>query len=92
MTEQGKNTHPSSPEQHARSLLTPREKQVLQLFAEGYTAETAGAQLGISQFTVIAHANKAVTKLGALNRTHAVITALRLNELVLDQAQTKDEF
>lgn len=72
-------------EQNTKPLLTAREREVLQLFAEGYTAEAAASRLGISPFTVTAHANKAVTKLGAMNRTHAVIKAIKLNELVLDE-------
>ncbi|KQT50182.1 hypothetical protein ASG47_20030 [Devosia sp. Leaf420] len=64
-----------------RNVLTEREREVLRLFAEGYTAETAAVQLGITEETVKVHSKHAVTKLGALNRLHAVVTAIRLNEL-----------
>lgn len=64
-----------------RKVLTEREREVLRLFAEGYTAETAAVQLGITEETVKVHSKHAVAKLGALNRLHAVVTAIRLNEL-----------
>lgn len=70
-------------EQLKRHVLTDREREVLKLFAEGYTAETAAIQLGITENTVNVHSKNAAMKLGALNRLHAVVTAIRLNELDL---------
>lgn len=57
-------------------VLTEREREVLQLFALGYTIETAAIQLGIAQGTVAHHVGTATRKLGALNRTHAVVRAI----------------
>jgi PAS domain S-box-containing protein len=62
-------------------LLSPREREVFELFAKGYTIETAAVQLGISAQTVKAHANNASVKLRAVNRTHAVVRAITLNEI-----------
>ncbi|WP_449394352.1 LuxR C-terminal-related transcriptional regulator [Devosia riboflavina] len=76
-------TEDDEDEQSRPKLLSDREREVLSLFAEGYTAETAALSLGIAQGTVSIHSNHATTKLGALNRTHAFVLALRLNELEL---------
>lgn len=61
--------------------LTSREREVLSLIAEGKTNENIADGLKISPKTVAVHTNHAVSKLGAANRTHAVVLALRFNEL-----------
>lgn len=57
--------------------LTERERAVLRLIADGLSYEEAGKELFISPETVRAHVAKALTKLGARTRTHAVAEALR---------------
>lgn len=56
--------------------LTPRELQCLQWAREGKTSWEIAQILGISQATAIFHMKNAVTKLGASNKTHAVIVAV----------------
>jgi DNA-binding NarL/FixJ family response regulator len=58
--------------------LTPREREVLKLLAEGMTNDGAAAALSISPETIQTHVRKAMTKLDADTRTAAVATALRL--------------
>lgn len=70
------------PTPHKR-ILSDRERQVLNLVAQGYTDGTAAAHLGIAEGTVSNHMKNATMKLGALTRSHAVVQALRLNELNL---------
>jgi len=60
------------------TLLTTRERQVLELLAEGLSHEEIGGRLGISGETVRTHLQKASERLGAGTRTQAVATALRL--------------
>jgi two-component system, NarL family, nitrate/nitrite response regulator NarL len=57
--------------------LTPRERDVLALVAEGLSNKTIGATLGISDQTVKFHVAAIIAKLGASNRTDAVRRALR---------------
>jgi len=57
--------------------LTPRERDVLRLLADGKTNEEIGAALTISPQTVRTHVQKAMEKLGATTRVQAVATALR---------------
>ena len=57
--------------------LTQREREVLRLLADGLANDAIGAELGISTETVRTHIRKAMAKLDADTRTHAVATALR---------------
>jgi LuxR family transcriptional regulator, quorum-sensing system regulator BjaR1 len=60
-------------------ILTPREREVLAWVAQGKSAWEIGEILEIAKRTVDEHAQTAVRKLGAVNRTHAVAIALRDN-------------
>jgi DNA-binding NarL/FixJ family response regulator len=57
--------------------LTPRERDVLRLLADGLSNEQIGKRLFISPETVRTHVRKAMDKLEADTRTQAVATALR---------------
>ena len=63
--------------------LTPRERQVLRLLAEGLPNKTIAHNLDISDHTVKFHVNSILSKLGAQSRTEAVITATRLGLILL---------
>lgn len=57
--------------------LTGRERDVLVLLADGVSYEGMGSRLTISPETVRTHMRKAIEKLGARTRTHALAIALR---------------
>jgi DNA-binding NarL/FixJ family response regulator len=57
--------------------LTPRERDVLRLLADGLANEEIGKRLFISAETVRTHVRKAMEKLDADTRTQAVARALR---------------
>ena len=57
--------------------LTPREREVLWWAAQGKSAWEIGEILQIAKRTVDEHTQNAIRKLGAVNRTQAVATALR---------------
>lgn len=57
--------------------LSPRERDVLRLLADGGSYGEIGATLFLSPDTVRAHAHHAMSKLGAKTRTQAVAVALR---------------
>jgi two-component system response regulator DesR len=61
----------------ALTPLTPREREILLLLADGMTNEKAASTLGISAETVQSHVRNAMGKLEADTRTEAVATALR---------------
>jgi DNA-binding NarL/FixJ family response regulator len=59
------------------TVLTPREREVLRLLADGMRNEDIGRELHISPDTVRAHVRKAMERLDADTRTAAVAAALR---------------
>ena len=61
----------------SRANLTQRELSVLKIASDGRTAEEIARVLGLGMETVRTHFKKAQRKLGARNRTHAVVTAMR---------------
>lgn len=66
-----------------RNDLSPREIEVLQLTASGFTNKAIAAQLGISDRTVQGHLASIFQKLGAQSRTDAVMAGLRLGLVTL---------
>ncbi|MCL4291162.1 MAG: response regulator transcription factor [Thermoleophilia bacterium] len=73
---------PSFLNRDSRDLLTPREREILQLLADGMSNGEAAAKLFISQETVKSHVRHILAKLEADTRTHAVAIALR--ESIID--------
>jgi DNA-binding NarL/FixJ family response regulator len=63
-------------------MLTGRERQILQLLADGMSNADVAGQLFISQETVKSHVRHILAKLEADTRTHAVAIALR--EAIID--------
>jgi DNA-binding NarL/FixJ family response regulator len=63
--------------------LTDREREVLALVAEGNSNKQIGDKLAISERTVKSHLTYIMTKLRAADRTHAVVTAVRLGWLAI---------
>lgn len=63
--------------------LTFREQEVLTLVAEGNSNKVVAAQLGIAERTVKNHLTFIMTKLNAMDRTHAVVKAVRLGWLAI---------
>jgi LuxR family quorum sensing-dependent transcriptional regulator len=69
--------HPTAP------ILTPREREVLRWTASGKSSWEIGMILSITERTVNAHVMSAMKKLDAVNRTAAVVNALRKREIEL---------
>jgi DNA-binding NarL/FixJ family response regulator len=57
--------------------LTPRERDVLVLLAEGFRTTEVAEHLSVSEHTVRSRIKSILTKLGARNREHAVAIAIR---------------
>ncbi|HAS08386.1 MAG TPA: DNA-binding response regulator, partial [Actinobacteria bacterium] len=58
--------------------LSPREREVLNLLADGLGVAEISKQLYISQSTTKTHVSKLYEKLGAANRAQALMTALNM--------------
>jgi DNA-binding NarL/FixJ family response regulator len=63
--------------------LTPREREILTLLAEGLVNKEIAVQLGISEHTVKTHLAAIYEKLEASNRAEAVATGLRRGLVML---------
>jgi len=62
---------------NAAPQLSEREIEVLRLVTEGQTNRQIGVGLSISEETVKKHIQSIIAKLGALDRTHAAVKAVR---------------
>ncbi|HVD31601.1 MAG TPA: helix-turn-helix transcriptional regulator [Methylomirabilota bacterium] len=61
------------------SQLSPRQREILDLVAEGRTSKEIAVTLGISESTVNWHLANAFERLGASSRAEAVARAIRSN-------------
>jgi DNA-binding NarL/FixJ family response regulator len=68
---------PAVPPKGSRGKLTQRQREILQLLANGESTTVAARELDLSEETVKTHIKTALARLGARNRTHAVSIALR---------------
>ncbi len=68
---------PDVPPKGSRGKLTGRQRQILQLLANGESTTVAASECDLSEETVKTHMKNTIARLGARNRTHAVAIALR---------------
>jgi two-component system, NarL family, response regulator DevR len=68
---------PDVPPRGSRGKLTKRQREILQLLANGESTTVAARELDLSEETIKTHTKNALGRLGARNRTHAVAVALR---------------
>ncbi len=68
---------PAVPPKGSRGKLTRRQREILQLLANGESTTVAARELDLSEETVKSHTKHALARLGAKNRTHAVAIAVR---------------
>jgi two-component system NarL family response regulator len=75
---------PVSPELHAAlaahgpgDAVSPREREILRLFARGHGNKAIAEALGISENTVRFHIKSVFEKLGVSDRAHAVAVAIQ---------------
>jgi DNA-binding NarL/FixJ family response regulator len=61
--------------------LTRRQREILQLYADGLSTDDAAAKLGLSTETIRSHTKGLLSRLHARDRAHAVAIALR-NSLI----------
>jgi len=68
---------PAVPPKGSRGKLTRRQRQILQLLANGESTTFAARELDLGEETVKTHTKNVLSRLEARNRTHAVAIALR---------------
>jgi DNA-binding NarL/FixJ family response regulator len=69
--------------------LSPREREIMHMMAEGMTAEQIASEIIVSVETVRTHVRNVIRKLQARNRVHAIAIALERGEIAL--SSTPDE-
>jgi len=74
---------PLSARTRAPEPLTPREREVLGLLAEGLSNKAIADRLAISEHTAKFHVNAVLAKLGVQRRTEAVVRAAKLGLVTL---------
>jgi DNA-binding NarL/FixJ family response regulator len=72
---------PAAHDARAATTLTRRQRQILQLYADGHATAAVANQLGLSAETVRTHTKGLLMRLRARDRAHAVAIGLR-NSLI----------
>jgi DNA-binding NarL/FixJ family response regulator len=75
--EQERFVDPAVPQRGSRGRLTSRQRQILQLLADGGSTTVAAEALQVSEETVRTHTKNILARLEARNRAHAVAIGLR---------------
>ena len=75
--EQERFVDPAVPGPGSRGRLTRRQRQILQLLANGGSTTIAAEELQVSEETVRTHTKNLIARLEARNRAHAVAIGLR---------------
>lgn len=73
----GSFVDPQVDRRRSATPLTKRQREVLQLFADGHSTDEAARRLGLSIETVRTHARATLPRLEARDRAHAIAIALR---------------
>lgn len=85
----GRQRFPATSQAHgdgsAVASLTPRERDVLALLAQGLSVSQISGRLFISESTTKTHVAKIYSKLGAANRAQALMTAVRVGLVTAPQ-------
>lgn len=68
----------------AAETLTPRQREILQLIAEGLTIKEIAHKLGLSPKTVEHHRRELMSKLNARNMAHLVHLAIQMGIILTD--------
>lgn len=68
---------PATKGTRGRPALTRRQRQILQLYADGHSTAQVAKRLGLSTETVRTHTKAILARLRARDRAHAVAVALR---------------
>ena len=69
--------HQESTERQRVNRLTDRQRQILQLMAEGVSPREMAAQLNVSPYTLRTHVQNILTRLSVHTKTEALAMAMR---------------
>lgn len=69
----------SRPKENHRTLLSPREREIAKLVAQGLDNKSIGKKLGITHWTVATYLRRIFSKLGVSSRTAMIARLLEEN-------------
>ena len=72
---------PAARHKGTRATLTRRQRETLQLLADGHSTDQVARRLALSAETVRSHTKATLARLGARDRAHAVAIALRTGQI-----------
>lgn len=75
-------------DEDSEELLSERQREILQMIADGLSTKQVARELGITQKTVHNHLNAIYRRLDTQSLTQAVLSAVRLGIIDLDQAES----
>jgi DNA-binding NarL/FixJ family response regulator len=73
------------------TILSERQREILQMIADGLSTKQAARELGITQKTVHNHLNATYRRLDTQSLTHAVLSAVRLGIIDLHGADGDED-
>ena len=76
-------------EDETEDLLSERQREILQMIADGLSTKQVARELGMTQKTVHNHLNAIYRRLDTQSLTHAVLSAVRLG--IIDLRDGSDE-
>jgi DNA-binding CsgD family transcriptional regulator len=71
--------------------ITPTEKRVLELIANGYSTHDVASALAISKYTVLSHRRSLLGKFGVKNSVQLVTKAIRSKVIDLNDRQIPNQ-
>lgn len=77
----GRFIDPAAGQKATRAMLTRRQRETLQLLANGLSTDEVASRLELSAETVRTHTKALLARLGARDRAHAVAIALRTGQI-----------
>jgi len=69
--------------------ITPTEKKILELIAEGFSTHDVASALSISKYTVLSHRRSLLGKFGVKNSVQLVTKAIQTNIINVHNHQLK---
>ncbi len=72
--------------------ITPTEKRVLELIANGYSTHDVASAMAISKYTVLSHRRSLLGKFGVKNSVQMVTMAIRNKLIDLNDRQNPTQY
>ena len=72
--------------------ITPTEKRVLELIANGYSTHDVASALAISKYTVLSHRRSLLGKFGVKNSVQMVTKAIRNKLIDINNPQNPNQY